>query len=149
MSDDVIVPDGDSGALSTAKRGIDLDKVNFVMAREQERDLRIIYRIDQLQLYLDDPTDCKKQYNAQRKPSDPPLIQAIWEAHKNYMTAIKEDDQRSALEWFKQQTSLVVKAQDMRKDAMDRMLAWKKQLEANGGGLDSASTEELERLANG
>lgn len=150
MSTEVSVPVDESHALSTAKRGLDVQRVEFIMAREQERDLALVYRIDQLDLFVRNPDqDAKKRYNAQRKPSDPPLIQAFWEAHGNYLAAKEEGDFKASLEWFKQLQNVLQDAQEIRKEAMDRLFAWKKQAELQGKGLDNVTTEELERLARG
>ena len=120
-----VIPTPDSERVVTTKRGLDITKVEWVIGREQEKDLALIHRIDQIQFFCELPEEEKKQYNYKRKPSDPPLLQSIWEAHRQY-TAIKEDDPAVALKWFDKMTDLLIKAQKLRQEAMDRMFIWKK-----------------------
>ena len=145
---ELIVPEKRNDKL-TSKRGLDLGKVDMIMGREQERDLALIYRADQLQLFIDMPSDDKRQYHYKRKPSDAPLIQAAWEAHKNYLCFKDTDDTKAALSWYKELVDIINKIQDLRREAMDRLLSWKKQAEAEGRGLGNLSSEDLEKLAHG
>jgi len=108
-----------------SKRGLDISKVEWVIGREQEKDLALIHRIDQIQFFCDLPDEEKRQYNYKRKPSDPPILQSIWEAHRQY-TSNKEGEPVVALKWFEKMTDLLIKAQKLRQDAMDRMFIWKK-----------------------
>ena len=150
MTTEVVQVEEQQQALTTAKRGLDVQRVEFIMAREQERDLALVYRIDQLDLFVRNPDqDAKKRFNAQRKPSDPPLIQAFWEAHANYLKAKLDDDHKASLEWFKQLQHVLQDAQEIRKEAMDRLFEWKKQAEAQGKGIGDMTAEELEALAHG
>lgn len=135
--------------LSSGKRGLDLAKVEYVMGREQERDLRLIYRYDQIQAFCELPAEDRKRYNYERKPSDPVLIQCFWEAHMNYKRALLADDEKLALSWFDRCMEVASKVEAKRFDAMDRLLEWKKQAEADGQQLDAATSAELEALANG
>ena len=109
----------------TTKRGLDIAKVEWVIGREQEKDLALIHRIDQIQFFCALPPEEKRQYNFKRKPSDPPILQSIWEAHRQY-EALKDTDPLPALKWFEKMTDLLVKAQKLRQEAMDRMFMWKK-----------------------
>lgn len=143
---DVIIPDAEN-KLST-KRGLDLSKVDFLLGREQERDLALIYRIDQLKLFLSEDKRAG-QYNCNRQNADTPVINAIWEAHDNYMECKAEKDQRGAIAWYKELASRLSEAQAIRREAMDRLFAWKKQAEAKGGDMDDMPQTELEKLANG
>jgi hypothetical protein len=133
------------------KKGLDVAKVEYVMGREQERDLRIIYRADELQLFVDNFDRMRNgasRYHFQRNPGDPPLIQAAWEAHKQYVAYKESDDPKTALAWYKELIGIISKIQEMRKDAMDRMFIWKKQAEEKAN-MTELGNEELEKLANG
>ena len=94
-----IIPTPESERTVTTKRGLDITKVEWVIGREQEKDLALIHRIDQIQFFCELPEEDKKQYNYKRKPSDPPLLQSIWEAHRQYQ-AVQSDDPAVALKWF-------------------------------------------------
>lgn len=120
-----IIPTPDSERVVTTKRGLDITKVEWVIGREQEKDLALIHRIDQIQFFCELPEEDKKQYNYKRKPSDPPILQSIWEAHRQY-AALKDDEPVVALKWFEKMTDLLIKAQKLRQEAMDRMFMWKK-----------------------
>ena len=137
----------DDHRLST-KRGLDLSKVDFLLGREQERDLALIYRIDQLKLFKTE-SEREGQYNCNRQNADTPVINAIWEAHDNYMECKAEKDQRGAIGWYKELASRLSEAQAIRREAMDRLFDWKKQAEAKGGKMDDMTQIELEKLANG
>ena len=132
----------------SSKRGLDLSKVDFLLGREQERDLALIYRIDQLKLF-ELAKARENVYNANRQNADPPFIKSIWEAHDNYMECKLNTDQKGAVAWYKELASLLSEAQTIRREAMDRLFAWKKQAEAKGGALDEMTQAELEKLANG
>jgi hypothetical protein len=143
---EVIVPERKDKL--TTKRGLDIPKIEEVMGREQERDLSLIYRADQLQLFIECPEQGRR-FHFQRKPSDPPLIQAAWEAHKNYLNYRDTDDAKTTLAWYKALVDIISQVQQLRREAMDRMLQWKKQAEDRGEGLGYMSDEDLEKVANG
>ena len=70
---EVIVSDQPQDNAVSTKRGLDVSRVEQIMAREQERDLKLIYRIDQLK-----PFDAEaKNYHKKAKPSDPLAIQLL------------------------------------------------------------------------
>lgn len=139
-----IIPTPDSERVVTTKRGLDISKVEWVIGREQEKDLALIHRIDQIQFFCSLPEEEKKQYNYKRKPSDPPLLQSIWEAHRQYQ-AVQSDDPAVALKWFDKMTDLLIKAQKLRQEAMDRMFIWKKVAEERKE--PQLSEDELLKLA--
>lgn len=146
---EVVVAEGkQENSLSTPKRGLDLAKVDYVMGREQERDLSLIYRFDQIQAFCEAPVEERRRFHYQRKPSDPVLIQAFWEAHLNYKRALAADDEKLMLQWFDRCLDIADKCEDKRTAAMDRLMSWKKHAEEMGKTLDAATTEELEKLAN-
>jgi len=131
------------------KRGVDVVKINYILGREQERDLNLIFRIDQVLLFVDELGRKKIQAapsRFQRNPGDPPLLQALWEAHQNYVKYINSDDHKVALAWFKEVRDIIERAHLLRREAMDRMLEWKRMAEEKGK-LHELSTEDLERLA--
>jgi hypothetical protein len=142
-----IIPTPDEERAVTTKRGLDISKVEWVIGREQEKDLALIHRIDQIQFFCDLPDEEKRQYNYKRKPSDPPILQSIWEAHRQY-TANKEVEAAIALKWFEKMTDLLIKAQKLRQDAMDRMFLWKKVAEEREDRKTTApSDDDLLKLA--
>lgn len=119
-----------------SKRGLDLPKVQWVMAREQEHDLKLVYRCDEVQLFMDMPVDDRRRYNWEKKPSDKPLIQALWTANRNYIRASRSDDEKLALQWFDRVVDIIDKVQDMRREAMDRLMEWKRHEESKQGDID-------------
>lgn len=127
------------------RRGLDITKVDALLGREQEKDLALVYRIDQLMLFIGAGEE--KTFNAKRKPSDHPVVKALWEAHDNYMESKAGGDQRGAVAWFKELREIQREAQTIRNNALERLFDWKKQAEAAGLGMNDLSQEELIRMA--
>ena len=141
---EVIVPGESQDNSVTSKRGLDVSRVEQIMAREQERDLKLIYRIDQLK-----PFDAEaKNYHKKAKPSDPLAIQLFFEIRDRYEDA-KESDPKLAQEYLKMMQKFSDMAQNLRTGAMQRLFEWKKHAEAQGHGLGDLSEAELRALANG
>jgi hypothetical protein len=162
-------------SLSTPKRGLDIAKVDAIMGREQERDLKMIYRFDQIQAFCDMPEDARRQYHFERKPSDPVLIQSFWEAQRRYKLALSMEQQyldeassggakdrgkdtpeglalqyaQLALKWFDKCLAITQDCGEMRTECVDRLFAWKKHAEERGLSMDDKTTEELEQLRDG
>lgn len=138
------VPDAAQAVALSGKRGLDLNQIEFALAKQQEKDLRLIYRVDQIQAFMSLPEDKRKRFNFERKPSDPLLIQLFWEAHRKYQGAREPDVQ---LKWFKNMMDLLKPVLELRKEAMDRMHMWKRYAEQASRGVDDLPDSALEVLA--
>jgi len=139
-----MVPEQQDNAVSS-KRGLDISKVEMIMAREQERDLKLIYRIDQLKPFENVEG---RQYHKKAKPSDPLAIQLFFEIRDRYEAAKAEGDGRLAQEYLKMMQKFSDMAQGLREGAMQRLFEWKKHAESSGGGIDSMSDDELHSMVD-
>lgn len=128
----------------TGKRGLDITKVDFVMSREQERDLTFLYRVDQLKLFDENA----KTYHRCAKPGDVATVQILFEMRDLYLKAKEEGDLKSAISLMKQMDDIIARTEARRDKALERLLAWKKHAEAAGMAMDDATSEDLEKIAN-
>lgn len=144
MSDtEVMVPE--PAQELTGRRGLDIEKVEMVMSREQERDLTFLFRVDQLKLF--DPN--AKTYHRKAKSGDPVTIQLLFEMRDAYLAAKEGGDPKLAHSLLKQMDDIAARAEARRDKALERLFAWKKQAEDSGKGLGDLSQDELRKLADG
>lgn len=129
----------------TGKRGLDVEKVEMIMGREQERDLTFLFRVDQLKLF--DPN--AKTYHRKAKSGDPVTIQLLFEMRDAYNDAKANGDPKLAHSLLKQMDDIAARAEARRDKALERLFAWKKQAEDNGKGMDGMTQDELVKMANG
>jgi len=142
---EVIVPDEQDQSL-TGKRGLDINKVNDIMSREQMRDLSYLYRVDQLKIF--DQT--AKTYHRMAKPSDTGSIQLFFEIRDQYVAAKASGASQKDLQgYLKMMDDILSRAEQRRDKALDRLQAWKKHAEEQGLGMADMDPADLERIANG
>jgi hypothetical protein len=142
---EVIVPDEQDQSL-TGKRGLDINKVNDIMSREQMRDLSYLYRVDQLKIF--DTT--AKTYHRMAKPSDTGSIQLFFEIRDQYVDAKASGASQKDLQgYLKMMDDILSRAEQRRDKALDRLQAWKKHAEEQGLGMADMDPADLERIASG
>jgi hypothetical protein len=143
---EVIVPEEQDQSL-TGKRGLDINKVNDIMSREQMRDLSYLYRVDQLKIF--DTT--AKTYHRMAKPSDTGSIQLFFEIRDQYIAAKADPEvsQKDLQGYLKMMDDILSRAEQRRDKALDRLQAWKKHAEEQGLGMADMDPADLDRIANG
>lgn len=129
------------------KRGVDIAKVEELISREQERDLRFLYRFDQIRLFDPVPSDQAKAYNYKRKPSDPVTIQNLFEIRDMYLQAKADGDSKTAQLYLKMIAEISSRAEDRRDKVSDRLFGWKRHQEDKD--KREYDPQEVMRLANG
>jgi len=146
MSDTEVTVAEEQDKSLTGKQGLDINKVNDIMSREQMRDLSYLYRVDQLKIFDENA----KTYHRQAKPSDTGSIQLFFEIRDQYVKAKLDGASPKDLQgYLKMMDEILSRAEQRRDKALDRLQAWKKHAEDQGLGMADLDPAELEKIASG
>lgn len=105
---EVIVPETVQSQELTGRRGLDVEKVEMIMGREQDRDLTFLFRVDQLKLF--DPN--AKTYHRKAKSGDPVTIQLLFEMRDMYSACKEANDPKTVAALLEPIGEAIAKAED-------------------------------------